>query len=816
MNGVYSQTLRIATWTVEVDEKDQVQILEKKKVELASDKEYHMYIHSMKNKAGLCCSIFLLFDRDKEIVNSACLLQYAVTDNDCEEVDFDVPAHGNSKRGKKPFYPTRKSAMEEIKSELASSSASVTLKNVSASAGGIQGAREPGELPRSKQQLYDLKNKMKKVDQVDELLQNAKHLEDPIVLEHHDFPEDLWVLAKLHMTADLSRFCTSEILSHPLSVDPTFNFGKFEVTPFTYKHLFLISKRTGTAPAFVGPTAIHYSKQKSVYSKIVHAVASNTLSLADKGKGFITDGEETLYSALGEVMRHATGLRYFRHFYQNCKDKLHKLGIQKKQNQKFFLEVVFGKVDNSDGILDAKAKKDLKNRLTEAKESLDKEEQKLTGVKAPEFWNYIKAHKKMMKNNMIATARLKAGMPLDTSGTPLKSYTNQSESINNKLTRQKEAMEKTEKCKVDLTKLQFTRDVWEQVDMHQQEELQLAICGLSEEYELADLVTHLAVSPEKWFNMNRNERMDYVVKFNRLSVEDAMAGKTIAIATLPDTQQPEFNEFSVDITSILKSMKNWTNGLVDTIVQRAEALLNCKDAIQAMPSLTVASRKKFLVGAQNKKGMYECAVYSDHVTCACSCYKLNKLCKHSLCVAEKTGMIKDHLDFIRKTSRRNAPCKSALIEPTKDAQGKKGGSHRNPWRPSRANSTDARNQRPFTEVHHNNKPLVLCFLDGHPKAQEYRQCHLEFPRRKKIIPYDVVLSHEEKWSYPDPKEPGRKLPSTKHTTKYYCVNGKCIKSRFPYYDPSLLQIPPEVNSRLQRTHFDLLSRELEFQAESDT
>ena len=81
-------------------------------------------------------------------------------------------------------------------------------------------------------------------------------------------------------------------------------------------------------------------------------------------------------------------------------------------------------------------------------------------------------------------------------------------------------------------------------------------------------------------------------------------------------------------------------------------------------------------------------------------------------------MIKDHLDFIRKTSRRNAPCKSALVEPTKDAQGKKGGSHRNPWRPRQANSTDARNQRPFTEVHHNNKPLVLCFLDGHPKAQE--------------------------------------------------------------------------------------------------
>ena len=135
-----------------------------------------------------------------------------------------------------------------------------------------------------------------------------------------------------------------------------------------------------------------------------------------------------------------------------------------------------------------------------------------------------------------------------------------------------------------------------------------------------------------------------------------MNGKTILIAKLPHTGQPKFNEFSVNVASMLKSMENLTNSLVDTIVQAAEALLNCKDTIQTMPSLTVALRKKFLVGAQNcKKGMYECAVYSDHVTCACSCNKFKKLCKHSLSTAEKTGMIKEHLDFLRRTSRLKAP-----------------------------------------------------------------------------------------------------------------------------------------------------------------
>ena len=32
--------------------------LEKKKAELASDNEFHVHVHSKRNKAGLCCSIF--------------------------------------------------------------------------------------------------------------------------------------------------------------------------------------------------------------------------------------------------------------------------------------------------------------------------------------------------------------------------------------------------------------------------------------------------------------------------------------------------------------------------------------------------------------------------------------------------------------------------------------------------------------------------------------------------------------------------------------------------------------------------------------
>ena len=105
--------------------------------------------------------------------------------------------------------------MNAIKDNLTSKSPAVAFMDAVKTAGGIVGAREPGELPRSKRQVYDLNRNMKKTDQVDELLQYLKHGEEAIVIEHHDVPEDLWVLGKSRMTNDLSRFCTSElVISH--------------------------------------------------------------------------------------------------------------------------------------------------------------------------------------------------------------------------------------------------------------------------------------------------------------------------------------------------------------------------------------------------------------------------------------------------------------------------------------------------------------------------------------------------------------------------------------------------------------------------
>ena len=101
---------------------------------------------------------------------------------------------------------------------------------------------------------------------------------------------------------------------------------------------------------------------------------------------------------------------------------------------------------------------------------------------------------------MIRNARKKADMPTNKIGNYLRSFTNQSKTVNNKLTRQKEAISEKAKSKSDLTRLEFVRYLWEQVDQQQQQqlELQLAICGWSEEYEL-----------EEWIEFSRDIQSIY-------------------------------------------------------------------------------------------------------------------------------------------------------------------------------------------------------------------------------------------------------------------------------------------------------------------
>ena len=58
-------------------------------------------------------------------------------------------------------------------------------------------------------------------------------------------PDPAIVLASDYQLSDLVRFGTSSVQHCVLTIDPTFSLGEFEVTPVTYRHLLLGSRRTG-------------------------------------------------------------------------------------------------------------------------------------------------------------------------------------------------------------------------------------------------------------------------------------------------------------------------------------------------------------------------------------------------------------------------------------------------------------------------------------------------------------------------------------------------------------------------------------------
>ena len=67
------------------------------------------------------------------------------------------------------------------------------------------------------------------------------------------------------------------------------------------------------------------------------------------------------------------------------------------------------------------------------------------------------------------------------------------------------------------------------MDKHQQRELQMAICGLSAECEHADVADHLTVPPDQWFEMSEVQRAEYLQKFNKMTVEEAIGEKSITV-----------------------------------------------------------------------------------------------------------------------------------------------------------------------------------------------------------------------------------------------------------------------------------------------
>ena len=140
--------------------------------------------------------------------------------------------------------------------------------------------------------------------------------------------------------------------------------------------------------------------------------------------------------------------------------------------------------------MDAENKTEVKEQLRNAEEVLDEKEKELLRKES----SYRPLSSKFLdeRQRMIAkTMSLKASKPA-------RPYTNGSEVINDVLLQTKESYlwEQKKSETTQLSKLEFTKNIFEEVHRKQQQELTLAVIGLSDQYELWKIAAQVAVPAE--------------------------------------------------------------------------------------------------------------------------------------------------------------------------------------------------------------------------------------------------------------------------------------------------------------------------------
>ena len=229
--------------------------------------------------------------------------------------------HGNAK-SEIPFFPTSSST---IKSECLTSGPKQVVSNVFEKVGGLLSASYPGILPRNERQIKYAKHAAKSdeynpADELYSVMFRAKQESNAFVRDIKVLPEPVIVLASEYQLDDLVRFATCDT-NCVLTIDPTFSLGKFDVTPITYRHLLLESRRSGKPPVCVGPIFVHYKKTFSSYLFFASSLVGLRKELLNV-KAFGTDGEEALADAFSHEFGKAVHLTCVIHKQRNIKAKL--------------------------------------------------------------------------------------------------------------------------------------------------------------------------------------------------------------------------------------------------------------------------------------------------------------------------------------------------------------------------------------------------------------------------------------------------------------------------------------------------------------
>ena len=273
--------------------------------------------------------------------------------------------HGNAKQSGKVYNRTQPSTLRAMASLSASQEPRHVYEKTLQAAGGAFSSTTSTQEPRDYQQIYNLKrsnrregipsaNKSRIDDEMFMVMTQAQEgtsgQEEAFVrdIRFSDCPSGVNYLDQ-HLV-DINRFCVDVPSPSILSIDPTFNLGRFFVTPMTYKNKSII-KSDGSHPIVLGPMLVHHKKTFDTY----HFFASNLVSKEKRIRNvhcFGTDDEEALVNAfISEFDEASIHLLCFNHMKQNFKEKWRVVHLP-EGTREIISEDIFGS-DDKKGLVDA-------------------------------------------------------------------------------------------------------------------------------------------------------------------------------------------------------------------------------------------------------------------------------------------------------------------------------------------------------------------------------------------------------------------------------------------------------------------------------
>lgn len=608
-------------------------------------------------------TIAYIEDQRNPLVNNSAIIAYVF---DGIEHAIDPKPHGNSK-GNVGYTRKKPTVLKEVAQKAKITNVREALEKHIMDNGGRAEIDE--EVKPSPHQLYRFGRVPPKKDcDFQSVMDWAQDNPDccRYIAAH---PEPVVVLATDQQIADLKRFATGND-SDAISVDPTFNLGKFYVTPITYRNCFLQQKRNENKASFCGPLLIHFRKTAYSYRSLFNVLNQLCPELHELS-AYGTDGEEELIKALTACYPNATHLRCSLHFVGNVCDKMKELGLSR-----------YNKV----------MKEELNQLLTCNLSDFDEHFDRLTlrwEEKSSKMAVYLKQRKEIIRDNLHAS---------NNNGQLF--YTNASESINAKLKRFTNYKSSSLHNFINTMKAFFEAEVGSATDGY---------IGMSQTYYPAPAFAHNFIIGN-WCVLSKAKKSQLLLKFHSLTVERALEKDDVCQTDFDiDAEDCQIN-VSEDILKCMYSK-------ADTILQGNNLIMPAPSTVDEYDGYTCASMSTL------KNHNVRIKVANSQILCDCQGHKVHKICAHAIAAGHLQGCLYAFIRFHRVNHTRKRTSMSTFTQSVNTStSGRKANQNkRSRQKTSQAITLAGTNKK--CSVDHEEEGLVkVCRRSQHGKVKTCYEC----------------------------------------------------------------------------------------------